>query len=87
MVYLGKHVMLPRRAAIKVMHSSDAWIRQVAVQMLKEACLLEALAHPGVPRVFECGVLADRRPWIAIEHIDGDSIGSLIASAPMAVAD
>ncbi len=87
MVYLGKHVVLPRRAAIKVMHSSDAWIRQVAVQMLKEACLLEALSHPGVPRVFECGVLADRRPWIAIEHIDGDSIGSLIASSPMAVAD
>ncbi len=87
MVYLGKHVVLPRMAALKVMHANDAYIRQVAVQMLKEACLLDALAHPGVPRVFECGVLPDRRPWTAFEHVDGDSIGSLIADAPMAVAD
>jgi len=31
--------------------------RPQAVQMLREACLVEALSHPGIPRVFECGVL------------------------------
>lgn len=86
-VYLGRHVVLPRHAELKVMHASDAWIRDVAVQMLKEACLVEALSHPGIPRVYECGVLPDRRPWTAFEHIEGDSIGSAIASGPMAVAD
>ncbi len=87
MIYLGRHVVLPRHAAIKVMHASDAWIKSVAVQMLREACLVEALTHPGIPRVYECGVLPDKRPWTAFEHIDGDSIGSLIAETPMAVAD
>jgi serine/threonine protein kinase len=87
MVYLGRHVVLPRQASIKVMHASDAWIRSVAVQMLREACLIEALSHPGIPRVYECGVLGDKRPWTAFEHVEGVSIGSLIADTPMAVAD
>ncbi len=59
-VYLAKHVMLPRKAAIKVMHETGG--KPQAVQMLREACLVEALSHPGIPRVFECGVLADRKP-------------------------
>lgn len=87
MVYLGRHVVLPRLATIKVMHASGAWIRQVAVQMLKEACLVEALSHPGIPRVFECGVLADRRPWTAFEHVEGESVAAQIVDRPLAVAD
>jgi serine/threonine protein kinase len=87
MVYLGRHVVLPRHAAIKVMHSGEGWSKAVAVQMLREACLVEALSHPGIPRVYECGVLADKRPWTAFEHIDGESVGSLIAENPLAVAD
>lgn len=87
MVYLGRHVVLPRHAAIKVMHSGEAWTKAVAVQMLREACLVEALSHPGIPRIYECGVLPDRRPWTAFEHIDGESVGSLIAETPLAVAD
>jgi len=87
MVYLGRHVVLPRRAALKVMHASDAWIKSVAVQMLREACLIEALSHPGIPRIYECGMLPDKRPWTAFEHIDGDSVGALIVENPMPVAD
>ena len=85
MVYLGKHVVLPRAAAIKVMLEGQP--RAVAVRMLREACLVEALSHPGIPRVYECGVLADRRPWMAFEHVEGDSIGATMAVGPMAVAD
>lgn len=87
MVYLGRHVVLPRQAAIKVMHAGDAYIKSVAVHMLREACLVEALTHPGIPRVYECGMLPDKRPWTAFEHIDGESVGTLIAENPLAVAD
>ncbi len=87
MVYLGRHVVLPRQAAIKVMHPGETWSKTVAVQMLREACLVEALSHPGIPRVYECGVLPDKRPWTAFEHIDGESVGSMITETPLAVAD
>ena len=86
-VYLGRHVVLPRHAAIKVMHAGDTFTKAIAVQMLREACLVEALTHPGIPRIYECGVLADKRPWTAFEHIEGESVGSLIAETPLAVAD
>jgi serine/threonine protein kinase len=74
--YLGVHAILPRRAAVKVMHPAFTGLKAVAVQMMREACILEALRHPGVPRVYECGVLADRRPWIATEHIGGTALGT-----------
>ncbi len=88
LVYLGKHVLLPRQAAVKVMHPGNGYDgKHFAMQMLKEACMLEALDHPGIPRVYECGVLPDRRAWTAIERIEGDSIGAAIAAAPMSAAD
>lgn len=86
-VYLGTHVVLPRQTALKVMHGDVPYDRDVAVQLIREACLLEALAHPAVPRVFECGVLPDRRPWTAFERVAGTSIAALTASAPLPLAD
>lgn len=85
-VYEAKHVLLPRRVLLKIMHSGS-WSRAIAMAVLREACLLEALSHPGIPRVFECGVLPDKRPWTAFELIDGDTIGDLQRTGPMAVAD
>lgn len=74
-VYEGRHLVLPRRAFIKVMHAS---VQDAAVQLLREACILEALEHPGIVRVFESGLLADRRPWFACERIEGATVGDLI---------
>ncbi|HSK00125.1 MAG TPA: hypothetical protein VK932_02745 [Kofleriaceae bacterium] len=85
-VYLGIHAVLPRHAAVKVMHPGASQ-QGAPVQVLPEALLLEALSHPGIPRVFECGILSDGRPWAAFERIDGASLGELIAGAPLPVAD
>lgn len=85
--YLADHVVLPRQVAIKLMVEAPSYDKQAAIAMLREACLVEALSHPGIPRIYECGVLPDKRPWTAYEVIDGSSIGTRIASAPMALAD
>jgi len=92
-VYLATHVVLPRKAHIKVTHPGS---RTSAIQLLREACILEALSHPGypghpghpgIPRVHECGVLADRRPWCAIEVIDGATFKQLTGDGPVALSD
>ena len=54
--------------------------------MMREACILEALCHAGVPRVFECGTL-DRRPWIATDVIDGVSIEHATSERPLATGE
>ncbi len=87
LVYEATHLVLPRRAAIKVMHPAQSYMRALAVQILREACVLEALSHPGVPRVYECGVLDDKRPWVALELITGDTLAELVARHPLALAD
>lgn len=83
-VYFATHVVLPRQAHIKVTHPGS---RSAAIQLLREACILEALSHPGVPRVHECGVLTDRRPWSAIEPLAGVSFDQFAAGAPVALSD
>jgi len=83
LVYAAKHIVLPRRAALKIMHPAQAYMRALAVQILREACILEALTHQGVPRVYECGVLEDKRPWVALELITGDTIAELVVLHPL----
>lgn len=85
-VYSGTHVLLPRNVLLKVLHAGTAQ-RELAFQMLRAACLLEALAHPAIPRVYECGVLPDRRPWTAIERIAGTSLATTFSQGPIAIAD
>src|SRR5438128_1364270 len=72
--YEGEHLVLPRRALIKVMAGGVA-----PLPVLREACMLEALHHPGVVRVYESGILPDRRPWFARELVEGTSIAATLA--------
>jgi serine/threonine protein kinase len=86
-VYLATHVVLPRKVALKVMHANAAYVRAMAIAMLREACLLEALHHPGIPRVYECGVLPDRRPWTAFEHAEGTTLADQLEAGSVSLVD
>src|ERR1044072_5120952 len=77
---LARHLVLPRRAIIKVVHAAFAAVQPFVVQTLREACILEAIAHPGVPVVYESGVLPERRPWFAVEVSSGSTLGELFAA-------
>jgi serine/threonine protein kinase len=83
-VYFATHVVLPRQAHLKVSHPGS---RAAALQLLREACILEALSHPGAPRVHECGVLADRRPWSSIERLAGIAFDQFVGDRPAALSD
>jgi eukaryotic-like serine/threonine-protein kinase len=80
-VYEARHLVLPRRALLKVMEKKHAPV--AAIQLLREACILEALEHPGVIRVYESGLLPDRRPWFAHERVEGATVEDLLAQGPL----
>jgi serine/threonine-protein kinase len=84
-LYQAVHLVLPRRAVIKVMHPSR--MQQFAVQLLREACVLEALHHPGIPKVYESGLLEDRRPWFAFEMIEGMTLSERMINGPLPSAE
>jgi eukaryotic-like serine/threonine-protein kinase len=81
------HLVLPRRAILKVVHAAFAALKPFVVQTLREACILEAIAHPGIPVVYESGVLRDRRPWFAFELIRGPTLEQHLAAGPLAVPE
>ncbi|HWU89484.1 MAG TPA: serine/threonine-protein kinase [Kofleriaceae bacterium] len=70
-VYEAVHGVLPRRAAIKVMHPQMRRQPGMATRMVQEAAILEDLRHPGIVRIYECDLLDDGRPWIAMELVEG----------------
>jgi serine/threonine protein kinase len=88
--YEAVHVLLPRRVRLEVMHPTFVGLRPVAVRMMREACILEALRHPGVPRIFEVGMMSDQRttrPWVASELVDGESLSMTGTLSPIEVLE
>lgn len=73
-VFEAEHAVLPRRVALKVMHPELLRKQDMDTRFLREACILEAFTHPGGVRVFECGVLPDGRPWMAMELVRGHAL-------------
>jgi serine/threonine protein kinase len=72
---------------LKVVHPAFAGHQPYMLQTLREACILEAVAHPGVPIVYESGVLRDRRPWFAFEQVSGPTLEELLAQGPLDAAE
>jgi len=73
-VYKATHTVLPRKAAIKIMHPELCRHPGMATRMVQEASILEDVRHPGLVRVFECNILPDYRPFIAMEYVEGDTL-------------
>jgi serine/threonine protein kinase len=73
-VYLGEHVYLGTRAALKVLagpldeHDADAFQR--------EACLLAGLVHRHIVRVFDFGI-QDGLPFLVLDYAPGGSLRKL----------
>jgi serine/threonine protein kinase len=87
LLFEAQHLVLPRRAIIKVVQSAFATDQRLVVQTLREACILEAIAHPGVPVVYEVELLPDGRPWFAFEANSGPTLDALLASGPLPVIE
>ena len=84
--YRATHRVLPRRARLAIVSPACVGGRSAEVQLMREACVLETLHHPGMPRVFECGVF-ERRPWVAGEHVTGTSIEEFAAEGPLPIGE
>lgn len=49
----------------------------------KEAAALASMTHPNLIRVYDYGVLADRRPYLVLEHVDGLDLGEVTRGRPL----
>lgn len=67
----AEDVRLHRRVAIKVISARDA---TTAAFTRRESEVLAALRHPGIVTVYDCGELADGRPYFVMEQVPGENL-------------
>ena len=63
---------LRRQVALKLPRLS--WVRGLADRMARERDILATLDHPGIARLYDAGVDAHGRPWLALEFVEGQPI-------------
>ncbi|HEX3474847.1 MAG TPA: protein kinase, partial [Kofleriaceae bacterium] len=86
-VYLGTHIGLRKRVAIKVLNpatSTEAMIERFH----REAITASQIGHEGIAQVTDIGTSADGEPFLVMEYLEGESLASrLMVSGPLAIED
>jgi serine/threonine-protein kinase len=76
-----------RRVALKVLREELLGTPRERDRFLAEAELLQAVEHPGVVKVLGTGTLPDGRPYLAMEHLDGETLARRVERAPLDTAE
>jgi serine/threonine protein kinase len=62
--------MIQRPVALKLPHGT--WQREtLAERLAREREILATLNHPNIARLYDAGLTADGRPYLALEYVDG----------------
>ena len=86
-VFRAKHILDGHDVALKVLRHDQLSQDRAIDRMMREAAILASVHHPGVPRFYECGLLADHRPWIAMELVEGTSLGTRMQAGALGAGE
>jgi len=85
-VYRARQLGLDRPVALKVPTYAIASDPVMARRFAREARSAARVTHPGVVAIYAVGELADGRPYLAMQLIDGVPLGRILADGPVPVA-
>ncbi len=77
-VFLGEHVVIGRKVAIKVLHASLGESKDFASRFAREAVAAGRLDHPNCVPVTDSGQLEDGTAYLVMELVKGASLGALL---------
>jgi len=77
--------LLTRQVALKLPRLG--WLAGLAERLARERDVLAALEHPHIARLYDAGVDAGGRPWLALEFVDGEPLTSWCALHGSSVAE
>lgn len=78
-VYRASHLGLERVVAVKVLKQEFAAYPEVAERFMREARTMARLRHPRAAMIFDAGHLADGRPFIVMEYVEGSTLAETLA--------
>jgi serine/threonine protein kinase len=85
-VYAVEHLTLRTRQALKVLNSDLARSPEQVERFLREGVAISRVKHRAVVQVFDAGVDHDM-PWIAMELLEGETLGERISRGGMSTAE
>jgi serine/threonine protein kinase len=77
-VYLGRDSELDRLVAVKVLAENLVGDPAFRKRFVREARLAARLSHPNIVSVYDAGEEADGRPYIVMEHVDGETLADVL---------
>ena len=86
-VYLGHDSELDRPVAVKVLAKNLADDEAFRERFLREARLAARLSHPNIVSVYDAGEEADRRLYIVMEYVEGETLADVLARRGRLPAD
>jgi predicted Ser/Thr protein kinase len=78
-VYRASHLGLERPVAVKILKQEFAAYTEVAERFMREARTMARLKHPRAAIIFDAGHLADGRPFIVMEYVEGSTLAETLA--------
>ncbi|MGE0547907.1 MAG: protein kinase [Kofleriaceae bacterium] len=85
-VFLGEHVSIQTRVAIKVMHPSVSSETDQVQRFFNEARVVARIRHAGVVKIFDVG-FHDDSAYLVMELLEGELLSDRIARRPLSVAE
>ncbi|MET0287723.1 MAG: tetratricopeptide repeat protein [Polyangiales bacterium] len=82
-VYDAEHVELARRVAIKVPRWRRDYRPSLHERFVREARMSVLVQHPNVLGIYDCGALPDGTPFLVFEHIEGETLNTMIERGPL----
>jgi serine/threonine protein kinase len=80
-IYKARHLALQRLVALKMLRAGVHAGPEELARFRTEAEAVACLQHPNILRVYDCGV-ADGRPYLALEFVDGGSLKERLDGTP-----
>ena len=77
-IYLGRHIAVGRKVAIKFLHEQFTENDEVIKRFYREAQAAAAIAHKNIIDVWDVGVSPSGDPYLAMEYLEGESLSSLL---------
>jgi serine/threonine-protein kinase len=77
-VYKAEHVLSRKKLAIKVVHPYLCKGRQGVERFRREVSAAAEIDHPGIVQVYDAGVDDDGGFFMAMELLEGESLGDLL---------
>lgn len=77
-IYLAKHTVIGRQAAIKVLTNKYSNDHTMIKRLHREARAVNRIGHPNIIDIFDFGRTEDDHEYFVMEYLPGDSLAELL---------